>query len=412
MRIKFYRHSIPQKWKVDQIGNRLKLNYGKSQADVRAIDGDIPVYGTGGLIEFGNQFLSPGDSVLIGRKGTLDNPLYIDHPFWPVDTTYYTSDFDGSTKWLYYLVQTLDLAALNEATGVPSLSRDTFYSLEVPFPPKPEQVKIAQVLSTIDHAIEQTEALITKYRRIKTGLMQDLLTRGIDANGILRNPFACPEQFKDSQVGRMPEEWEVVRFEELADVIDPQPDHRAPPAVRDGEPYVGVGDFHTDGSINFESCRKVSLEAVLKQEKRFRIERGDILFGKIGTVGVPRLLPYGMRYALNANTVLIKPQGNAPFVFWLLQSSFVEEQIKMQTHLTSQPAFGIQKIRAMLAPKPSDDEQARIAAIFDAQDAHIRNEENHHTKLQRLKTGLMQDLLTGKVSVAPLLAANKEGEAV
>ena len=102
MRLYFDKQRLPHRWIMDRIGNRIKLNYGKSQAHIRSVDGHIPIYGTGGLMEFGTDWLSKGDSVLIGRKGTLDNPIYIDHPFWPVDTTYYTSDFDGSTKWFYY----------------------------------------------------------------------------------------------------------------------------------------------------------------------------------------------------------------------------------------------------------------------------------------------------------------------
>jgi type I restriction enzyme, S subunit len=174
--------------------------------------------------------------------------------------------------------------------------------------------------------------------------------------------------------------------------------------VVDGEPYVGVGDLREDGSINFESCRKVSLKAVIKQEQRFSIEVGDIIFGKIGTIGFPQFLPQGIRYALNANTVIIKPKNCPSYVLWLLRSSLVEKQIQIQIHSTSQPAFGIQRIRAMLVPLPDKNERHRISLILDSHNNHITAEESYLAKLKQLKKGFMHDLLTGRVQVTQLMA--------
>jgi type I restriction enzyme S subunit len=87
---------------------------------------------------------------------------------------------------------------------------------------------------------------------------------------------------------------------------------------------------------------------------------------------------------------------------WLLHSNFVERQIQFETHSTSQPAFGILRIRAMVIPIPKPEEQKRIAAILDTQDTHIRTEEAYLNKLKLQKQGLMQDLLTGKVRVKNL----------
>jgi type I restriction enzyme S subunit len=190
------------------------------------------------------------------------------------------------------------------------LSERHFLNFPFPLPTLSEQQRIAEILDTIDEKIEHTEQLIAKLKLQKSGILHDLFTLGFEEHGQLRNPIAHPEQFKDSMLGRIPKEWSIREFEELADIIDPQPNHRAPVEVAGGEPYIGVGDLRADGSINFESCRKVSREAVTKQQQRFRIEAGDIIFGKIGTIGFPQFLPQGIRYALNANTVLIKPKEN------------------------------------------------------------------------------------------------------
>jgi type I restriction enzyme S subunit len=91
----------------------------------------------------------------------------------------------------------------------------------IPLPPLPEQRKIAQILETVDNAIEKTEKIIEKYKRIKQGLMQDLLTKGIDEKGNIRSEKT--HKFKDSPLGRIPEEWEVVRLGEVGEIMVVRP---------------------------------------------------------------------------------------------------------------------------------------------------------------------------------------------
>jgi type I restriction enzyme S subunit len=195
-------------WQKKSLRDLATINYGRSPADILSDDGPYPVVGTGGGERLGEDYLYEGESIILGRKGTIDRVYFATGRFWTIDTACYLSGFgDTVPRWLFYYLQTLDLRQMNEATGVPSLSRDLLYKIEIPTPPKPEQTKIAEILSTVDRAIEQTEALIAKQQRIKTGLMQDLLTRGIDEHGNLRSEQT--HKFKDSSFGRIPVEWEV-----------------------------------------------------------------------------------------------------------------------------------------------------------------------------------------------------------
>jgi type I restriction enzyme S subunit len=247
--------------------------------------------------------------------------------------------------WLQaHAIRLRAIAYMGGSAGQQRVQSDFFTHFRIPQIEPAEQSRIAMVLDTADEAIAKTEAVIAKLKQVRAGLLHDLLTRGLDEHGQFRDPVASPEQFQESALGRIPLDWNVVKFDQLANVIDPQPDHRAPAEVADGEPYIGVGDFLPDGSINFETCRRVSHEAVAKQQARFCIERGDILFGKIGTIGLPRLLPSQRAYALNANTILIKPIEQSSYVYWLLHSHFVNSQIQADVHSTSQPAFGIQRL--------------------------------------------------------------------
>lgn len=176
----------------------------------------------------------------------------------------------------------------------------------IPIPSLDEQRRIVGLLSSLDEAIVQTEALIEKYRNVKQGMMHDLLTYGIDARGNIRSPRT--HRFKPSPLGMIPEEWECVEFSTIMEAIDPQPDHRTPAEDLYGVPYLGISDVLKTGQIDFTKCRRVGRHVLEKQRCIFSIANGDIIFGKIGTIGKPKQLSTKEgEYALSANVILIKP---------------------------------------------------------------------------------------------------------
>ncbi|MBW2690735.1 MAG: restriction endonuclease subunit S, partial [Deltaproteobacteria bacterium] len=141
--------STVEGWKSLSLRDLATINYGRSPAEILAEDGLYPVVGTGGSERLGNDYLHEGESIILGRKGTIDRVYFATGKFWTIDTAYYLSDFGELVpRWLFYYLQTIDLRKMNEATGVPSLSRDLLYKLQIPTPSKPEQTKIAEILST------------------------------------------------------------------------------------------------------------------------------------------------------------------------------------------------------------------------------------------------------------------------
>ena len=171
--------------------------------------------------------------------------------------------------------------------------------------------------------------------------------------------------YKETAFGIIPEGWEVSDFEAIANVIDPQPDHRTPPEVSGGEPYIGISDFKDHNIVDWFGCRKIASKAVDKQQARFQIRDGDIIFGKIGTIGSPRFLPLAsFRYALSANIILIQPKIEPYFVMAWLSSSIVQQHINQELHSTSQAAFGISKMRRVGIAVPPLPEQRAIATVL------------------------------------------------
>jgi type I restriction enzyme S subunit len=165
-----------EKWSESKIENVAKIKHGKDQKKVIVENGKYPILGTGGELGRTNQFLYDKPSVLIGRKGTIDKPIYMDTPFWTVDTLFYTElSAEVFPKWLFYRFQQIKWKDYNEASGVPSLSSSTISKIEILLPSFNEQKKIASVLSAIDDEIQKLNSQLEKLTSQKRGLMQLLL---------------------------------------------------------------------------------------------------------------------------------------------------------------------------------------------------------------------------------------------
>ena len=375
-------------WTCKTLRDLAAINYGKSPKDILSADGLYPVVGTGGTERYGDGFLYDGESIVLGRKGTIDRVHFVTGRFWAIDTAYFLSDFnDTQPRWLLYFLQNLDLRKLNEATGVPSLSRDLLYKIEVETPPPTEQTKIAEILSTVDQAIQQTEALIVKQQRIKTGLMQDLLMRGIDKDGNLRSENT--HEFKDSSLGQIPVEWKVQRLEQSVEFWDGK---RIPlkQADRDQMP----GDYPYYGA-----------SGIIDYVDDYLFDDDLILVGEDGENIVSRNLPLAFRVGgkiwVNNHAHVLKPKEGYNIDFLTERLEFYDYMLLISG--SAQPKLNQHNLRLLKLPMPPEPEQARIGAILSGQEEWRRCHAYSLSKLQRIKAALMQDLLTGKVRVAPLL---------
>lgn len=165
-------------WGKATLKDLVEVIYGKSPKEVINEAGTIPIYGTGGIGGYASEFLCSEVSVLIGRKGTIDKPIYIDEPFWAIDTTFYClSKKNINLKWFFYLISNVNLKVYSEASGVPSLSRETLNSIKLLVTPYlEEQQEIAAVLSAADQEISTLQSQLDGLKQEKKALMQQLLT--------------------------------------------------------------------------------------------------------------------------------------------------------------------------------------------------------------------------------------------
>ena len=287
------------------------------------------------------------------------------------------------------------------------LAIGTIEKLNVPTPPPDEQAKIAEVLSTVDRAIEQTEALIAKQQRIRTGLMQDLLTRGIDEHGNLRSEQT--HEFKDSPLGRIPVEWDPMPFGSCGQWFSGgTPSKTIRRFWGGGVPWVCPKDmkqFELHQSIDTITGDAVAAGARLMPTGTvFIVIRGMILAHTF-PVGVSTT-----EVAFNQDVKAIVPKQGLMgryLAYWL--SSHSHQFLKLATTAThGTKRFDMDELQAALVGVPLPNEQKHIVRIFDEQQSVIERLQGLTAKLQAEKRGLMKDLLTGDRRVTALLGSPEQ----
>ena len=270
---------------------------------------------------------------------------------------------------------------------------------------EPAQRRIAAVLDTVDEAIAKTEAVIAKLRQVRAGLLHDLLTRGLDENGELRDPVARPEEFWDSPVGRIPRGWEVKALRECLTENPQNGIYKPASQIGRGTLLVGQTSFAEDRTVDFELARR----AVVSQTEiqHFGLQPGDLLvsrvFATVEGVGRPAMVPTMPEpavYESNMMRLRVRREVITPqLVFHWLQSAAVRSRILAAANSSNQTSINQQGVNSLPIGVPEPGEQERTLPLLTAYEAREKSEEANLQKLQLLKSGLMSDLLTGRVRV-------------
>lgn len=303
----------------------------------------------------------------------------------------------------YFCIQTLKPAMVRLSSGTTFLeiSKADFSRIRTRRPKPDEQIRIAALLDTFDEAIAKTEAMIAKLRRVRVGLLHDLFTRGLNNEGQLRDPVAHPEQFQDSPFGQIPKDWTPG---ELADLV---PTER--PIVygilmpgrgyRGGVPVIKVKDIR-DGRIDLSDLLLTD-PRIDEAYKRARVRTGDLLFTIRGTVGRMAFVPAELNGAnITQDTARISLQDANPlFVARWLETPIPARFIEVHTIGVAVRGINLGEVRRIPVVVPSKAEQDAIASIIATAEEQIDAELGVLEVLLNIKSGLMTDLLTGRVRV-------------
>ncbi|MEM4307649.1 MAG: restriction endonuclease subunit S [Thermoplasmata archaeon] len=381
---------IPKKWEIVKLGDITTLKNGERPLMIND-NNVVPVYGANGVMGYTSKFLVDNDfTLVIGRVGASGEVHIGNGKIWISDNAIYSESYDKSKVYLpllFYLLKFKNLSKFATKSTHPIITQSFLNSINLPLPPLPEQKAIAKVLSTVDEAIQKCNELIAKTERLKQGLMRELLTKGIGH-----------KEFKDTEIGRIPKEWEVVNVRDVADVKGGK---RLPKGHNlldcpTSHPYLRVVDFMNMG-VNINNLKYLSPKTY-EHIKRYTISCEDVYISIAGTIGLVGVIPPeldGANLTENAAKLCNLKNIDKLFLAYVL-NSIAKPQINALIGKATQPKLALFRIEKIKFPLPPLPEQQKIAEILSTIDKKLELERKRKEKLERIKKGLMNDLLTGK----------------
>lgn len=405
--------SITNAWKDTPMGRTCRIRTGKKDVNEGDPEGFYPFFTCSRIRTFSNSYSFDTDAILIAGNGEVGNLHRYIGKFEAYQRTYVLDTFSEDINYIYQYLNAflkVNLARGHVGSTIPfiKLSDLTDFPIQLPTS-KFEQTKIAEVLSTVDRAIDQTETLIAKQQRIKTGLMQDLLTRGIDEHGNIRSEQT--QQFKDSPLGRIPVEWDVRYLRDIATYQNgkafPSSDYS-----KSGVRLVRPGNLSSEGWVTWDEKHTTYLPVdYWIKSSSYQVKPGELLMNLTAQsledqfLGRVCMVPEQGDCLLNQRIARITPIScEKDFLFWVLKGPHfrmyvdsIPQGTKVQ-HLYNQ---NLDSAR-LLIPK-SRSEQQIIAEMFWVCEKKIEITSKNLKKLRSLKRALLHDLLTGKKRVISLL---------
>jgi len=314
-----------------------------------------------------------------------------------------------SVDYLYYLMQMHGprLALLSPGTTVSGLRLEALRALPILLPPPAEQRKIAGLLSSVDDAIEKTEAVIEQVQRVKQGLTQQLLTRGLPGRHT---------RFKQTEVGEIPEAWEVVP---VGDCIARGPTnglYRHLSEYGSGIPIVRIDDFDAGEFLRLSGFRRLRLQP--SEVRRYELKPREVLINRVNSL--PQLgkcalvppLPEPTVYESNMMCLAANEERLLPeyLVLWLCSPPAVRQIQSRAKRAVAQASIDQDDVKTLLIPCPPAGEQATIVSAVAQVDSRLKQEQTTLGGLREAKESLMHVLLTGQVRVkvsSPSMAAGE-----
>ncbi|HCF4357006.1 TPA: restriction endonuclease subunit S [Pseudomonas aeruginosa] len=397
---------VPEHWVMGSLKNMAQIRNGRDYKEVESSDGEYPVIGSGGQFSNATQYLYEGESVLLGRKGTIDKPLYINGRFWTVDTMFYTEISKGAcAKFFYYNSLTIPFGYYSTSTALPSMTQADLLNHPAAIPTKLEQTQIARFLdhetARIDALIEEQQRLIELLKEKRQAVISHAVTKGLD-------PTVSMKESGVEWLGEVPAHWNVGTLRWYATIqggVAKGKDYEGRETVV--MPYLRVANVQ-NGYVDLAEVKEI---AVLESEvERYRLRAGDVLMNEggdndklgRGTVWQAQIDP-----CLHQNHVFaIRPNGLLR-AEWL--AAFTQaEQARTYFYLNSKQSTNLASISAsnvmsLALPIPSEKEQLEILTYLEAD--RSRHEEltavavSTVELLQERRSALISAAVTGKIDV-------------
>jgi type I restriction enzyme, S subunit len=312
-------------------------------------------------------------------------------------------------RFVHHVVQSTRLRIAAEAymsgsAGQKRVPREFFDAFVVPDVTREEQRHISEILDTLNTTIRQTEAIIEKLKQVKQGLLHDLLTRGIDANVELRPPQSqAPHLYKDSPLGWVPKDWEVGLLDEVATRGSGHtPSKSIASYWNGGIRWVSLADSHRLDQIYIEATDKEISDLGIANSSAVKHAAGTVVLSRDAGVGKSAVLASEMAVSQHFMAWRCGERLNNLFLYFKLQ--YMKPKFEAIALGSTVKTIGLDYFKKLRIAVPARSEQDNAVNVMMTSEIDVRRHEAELGKLRLLKSGLMDDLLTGRVRVTPLLA--------
>jgi len=346
--------------------------------------GAFPVVTSAGITDFHSKPMVNPPGVVTGRYGTIGGLFFIDQPFWPLNTTLYVRDFHGNDpRFIYFLLQQFDFESFSGKSGVPGVNRNDLHKEPVWIPASvAEQEEIAHALGDVELLLNELNLLIEKKRQIKQAAMQELLT------GKRRLPG-----FEG--------EWAQVSLGSVAAMNS----GGTPPTGRDdfyggGIPWVSISDMTTSGRFISETERTLS-DLGLANCAAKRFPAGTILYAMYASLGECSIAACEVTTSQAILGIRPSPSLASDYLYYYLCS--IHDMVKQMGQLGTQSNLNKKIVQGFTLKLPKKSEQLAIARVLCEIDQELDAVKSMAKKIRNMKTGMMQNLLSGKIRLSKKL---------
>jgi len=385
---------IPKDWETVKLGELLDLRNG--QRPKVSEKGHFPIFGANGIMGYTNEFLADNDfTIILGRVGASGEIHLGKEKIWVSDNAIFSEEYNKGRvypPYLFYLLKSKKLSQFASKTTHPIITKTFLDNFSVQLPKRLEEQRgVVGVLGVVDSAIGLVDRVIWKTERLKKGLMQTLLTKGIGH-----------KEYKDTEIGRIPKTWQVKSVEDLFDVkTGTTPSTRREEYWKNGTiNWITPTDLsRLHGKIYVEKGERKITEKALKETSLAQMPKGSIIISTRAPVGYVAVLQEPATF--NQGCKGLKPKSaneTCPefYCYYLLNNKRKLESLSSGSTFKE---LSKERLEAFNVPLASFSEQKEIASILTTICEKLQLEHKEKSKLERVKRGLMDLLLTGKVRI-------------
>lgn len=368
------------KYKHYFLSDLVTIKYGKNQKKVVSEYGNVPIYGTGGLMGYATDFLYDKPSVLIGRKGTISKVKYVEQPFWTVDTLFYTVINTDLVipKYLYYVMLQLDLNNYNEGTTIPSLRRETLYNLEFDIPPIDEQKKIISCLKPLEEKIVNNNEINNNLEQQAQALYQELFITNA-------NP-----------------EWKTGTINDIGTVVGGSTPSKSKPEyyTEKGIAWITPKDLSVNKFKFVVRGENDITETGLKNSSASIMPKGTVLFSSRAPIGYIAIAAGEVTTNQGFKSVVPKPEIGTPFIYYFLKANLQVIEGMASGSTFKEVSGSTMKIVPAFIPDVETISSFNDFCIPLFAQQRVLEEQNK--ALSSIRDGLLPKLMSGELDVSDI----------